>query len=144
MMTEKSKTKDEVEAEIKEELGEDAVVDSIEYVDVPVQQQGRMVDVVDDLQGLEQSTDFSKVVERLLSSDDIEMKTDLTQNQINVVSTLYTYAEIYDIIPIKKLILMYMKLQVSKKRASRKEIVDMVKHKTQEHDEMMDILRSLK
>ena len=102
------------------------------------------MDVLDSLQGLEEESDFSKVVERLLSDDNIMMKTDLSQRQINVISVLSTYADMYDIIPIKKLIANLLKLQISKGRASRREIVDMMKHKTQEQEELMDIMRSLK
>ena len=63
------------------------------------------------------------------------MKTDLSQRQINVISVLSTYADMYDIIPIKKLIANLLKLQISKGRASRREIVDMMQHKTQEQED---------
>jgi len=102
------------------------------------------VDIVDEITGAEEISDFAKVVERLLSSEDIELKTELSQNQINAISILTTFAEMYDVISIKKLILSFLKLQVSKKRKSRKEIVELMRSKFAEQDEVKDLLRSLK
>jgi hypothetical protein len=102
------------------------------------------VDIVDEITGAEEISDFAKVVERLLSSEDIELKTELSQNQINAISILTTFAEMYDVISIKKLILTFLKLQVSKKRKSRREIVELMRSKFAEQDEVKDLLRSLK
>lgn len=61
------------------------------------------------------------LVEEIYSTKDIDLKTDLTQDQINAVAKMDSFADFFEIPMLKAFGDKFLRLQVSKDRQSRKE-----------------------
>jgi hypothetical protein len=77
---------------------------------------------------------FLMQLQEIYSKEDIEMKTDLNQAQINALAKGQLYASIYNVPIVKELCNRVMLLLVSKGRNGRKEFVDMAKSMNSEED----------
>jgi hypothetical protein len=81
--------------------------------------------IADDLFGLSNSTDFSKMADKLYSENQIKMITELTGKQISKITRLYALAKQYDVPMLKEMCDTFIELRVSKDREGRKEAVNM-------------------
>jgi hypothetical protein len=86
-------------------------------------------DIFEEILAGETDTDLSKIVKELLNRDNIETKTELSQEQINAIAALQTEAILYDIDPLKIYLAEFKTHMVSKKRKSRGEIVEIMRQK---------------
>lgn len=83
----------------------------------------------------------SEIIKEWLNSKNIEMKTELNQNQIYAVTVLMTLANQYDITPLKKLIKNFLKYMLSKSRKSSQELVDILKNRAEVEGEDLGSLK---
>lgn len=81
--------------------------------------------VIEDMFALQNSTDFSKMTEKMYSSDNIDMTTDLTAKAICKLNILYAFAREYDIPLLQNMCDKYILLRVSNERKGREEAVNM-------------------
>lgn len=81
--------------------------------------------IVEDLFGLQSSTDFSRMTEKMYSPDSIDMATDLSPKAICKINILYTFAKEYDIPMLAYMCDKYILLRVSNERKGRTEAVNM-------------------
>jgi len=81
--------------------------------------------IVEDLFGLQSSTDFSRITEKMYSSDSIDMATDLSSKAICKLNILYAFSKEYDIPMLRELCDKYILLRVSADRKGRTEAVNM-------------------
>jgi len=87
--------------------------------------QEQMPVIEDDIIGIGTSTDFSKVIEKLYSDENVKMKTDLSSKQICKLNIIRQMAEYYDVDLLKELYHRFISLRVSLQRKGRKEAVSM-------------------
>jgi len=84
--------------------------------------------VVDDLlKGVEQKSEFDKVVKELTSDENLLLKTELSKREINKLALLLTISKKYKFDFLEDLIILIMKMRVSIGRKGRKEIVEIAK-----------------
>ena len=81
--------------------------------------------IVEDLFGLQSTTDFSRITEKMYSEDRIDMITDLSAKSICKLNILYTFASEYDVPMLQYMCDKFILLRVSNERKGRKEAVDM-------------------
>jgi hypothetical protein len=81
--------------------------------------------IVEDLFGLQSSTDFSKMTEKMYSPDSIDMTTDLSGRAICKLNILYTFAKEYDVPMLEYMCSKFILLRVSHERKGRTEAVNM-------------------
>ena len=81
--------------------------------------------IVEDLFGLQSSTDFSRITEKMYSADNIDMATDLSPKAICKLNILYAFSAEYDLPLLKFLCDKYVLLRVSNERKGRTEGVNM-------------------
>jgi hypothetical protein len=81
--------------------------------------------IVEDLFGIQNSTDFSKMTEKMYGEDAIDMATDLSPKSICKLNIIYAFAREYDIPMLAMMANKFILLRVSKDREGRKEAVNM-------------------
>ncbi len=76
---------------------------------------------------MQKQSEISEVLKELFSEKKIFMITDLTSDEISLLTRIYMIAEMKNIAVWKKGLIFYIKLLLSRNRKSRKEIIDAVK-----------------
>jgi len=89
------------------------------------QYQESMPIIKDDLFGIGESSDFSKIVEEMFDENNVKMKSDLSSKQICKLNISKQIAEYYDIPLLKEMYYRFIALRVSKNRQGRAEAVNM-------------------
>lgn len=82
-----------------------------------------------------------KAFDAILQDDNIEMKTDVNQRQINAITKGLLFAQQYDSKLMKDLCDIHMKLLVSKGRKGRTEITQMTQSINTQDDSMVKTLK---
>jgi len=72
-------------------------------------------------------TDFSEILKELFDTNKIELITELTGDEIRIITRLYMISKLKKITVWNQGLLLFMKLKLSQNRQSRKEIIDAVK-----------------
>jgi len=86
-------------------------------------------------------TDMREIVDKFINADDddklLERLSELNQRQILALSILMTAADEYNLVTLDKIVHKYLSLMFSKKRMSRKEIIDLFGKQQQQQPFML-------
>jgi len=85
----------------------------------------KMPVVIEDMFAMQNSTDFSKMTEKMYSPDNIDMTTDLTAKAICKLNQLYAFAREYEVPMLQLMCDKFILLRVSNERKGRTEAVNM-------------------
>jgi len=87
-----------------------------------------------ELQNITQLEDFinknvkeEKESKELFSNKDIEVKTDLTEEEISIIARLKFLCDQFDLKDFRSVLIYFMELRLSKGRKSRKEFIDSIR-----------------
>ncbi|HJZ24280.1 MAG TPA: hypothetical protein VJ201_07530 [Candidatus Babeliales bacterium] len=72
-------------------------------------------------------SDISEILKELFDEDKIMLITDITDDEIKLITRIRTIAKIKGFTQWEECVLYYIKLKVSKDRKSRKEIIEAIK-----------------
>ncbi len=84
-------------------------------------------DMLNAFNQMQKQSEIAEVLKELFSEKKIYMITDLTNDEISLLTRIYMIADMKNITVWKKGLLFYIKLLLSRDRKSRKEIIDAIK-----------------
>lgn len=84
--------------------------------------------------------DSEKMIKEWLSPENVKMKTNLSQNQINCICVLQSLADQFEIQPLKDLIFNFISYMISKNADSAKQLVNILQNKGLISDDQVALL----
>lgn len=94
---------------------------------------------IDNIQKTAKEQTLEKALEELFSTDNIDLKSDINNQQISAISRGYIFAEVYHCKYMGDLVRHILELSVSKNREGRKEFVKVLQAVNPEAEEEMPL-----